>query len=625
MKMLLGEDGLASFSKSFIEYMLSRLEELELEFDDIKKIREEDLNNRARDGYICPKEEEENSLKIVNNDGNENEMTHLINGNVPFIDESNIYGRDGDEKNLVEELLKSEKQVIVLLGMGGLGKTTLAKKLCRNKDIECHFAMRIWVFVSNDFDIKRITKDALNSATQKNCSFNVFSVIQEELQKLLKGKRFFLVLDDVWIENQYEWECLGFLSNFGSEGSKILVTTRSRIVAKGIYPTMDYLIYELKKLDDNDSLKLFQSYAYYGLDYQKREELKNMSMEIVKMCYGLPLLINVIGKLLLNTNGEKEKWRIIIKNDAWKKGIILNTYKISYDNLSNHLKQCFVYCSVFPKRHKFGRSELAKLWIAQGLVEDGASKPIKEVETEYVDGLLHRSLLQKNKGHWCEDKYSMHDIMHYLAKRILLDEKSMGSKGVRKCIGSDSHQNNDDSFEVFNECVEPIVGRTHHSLYPKPKDVMSTSCDVNLKRMRVMICETSYFDTISNSIGGSKHLRYLNIMGEIPSFPKAICQLYNLQTIHLDLVLMYYQYFEFPKDIKNLKKLQHIYISPRMKLTSGIGELDHIQTLLPKIGVTKYDQSCTISELGNLSRLGGTLVIKGLEKLTTVNEQEVRN
>lgn len=135
MKMSVGTHNrgaaLYSFSISFMEHMLSRLKGIELEFDDISKMREEDLKKRAKNEIVCP-EGDNNALKIVNDDGNETEMTHMKNASVPIIDEPNIYGREDDESNLVEILLKSEKQVIALFGMGGLGKTTLAQKLYGN-------------------------------------------------------------------------------------------------------------------------------------------------------------------------------------------------------------------------------------------------------------------------------------------------------------------------------------------------------------------------------------------------------------------------------------------------------------------------------------------------------------
>jgi len=265
----------------------------------------------------------------------------------------------------------------------------------------------------------------------------------------------------------------------------------------------------------------------------------------------------------------------------------------------------------------FERSQLAKLWIAQGLIKNGDSKPLREVENECVDGLLHRSLLEQHKDHLGITKYLMHDIMHDLAQHILEEEQSLTSEGV-----THSNVNNEElcAYNISN-FIEPIAGRTlHSSLYSKPIEVKSNTLDLYLKRLRVMMCEASYFDTISNSIGQFKHLRYLSLFGKISSLPKVICLLYNLHTLNLKIMSLYYQYFEFPEDIRNLKKLQHIYVSPRMKLTKGIGELVHLQTLAKTVEILRYGKYCTISELENLSSLGGTIDIEGLETVETIEE-----
>lgn len=606
------------FSTSFIEYMLSNLEKLRVKYDYICSHREEDLLKRTKKDVLGLKEKD-NIHNLGKHDGKETEVRSFKTASVPFTDEPNIYGRDYDEKKLSEKILECHEQVIVLVGMGGLGKTTLAKKLYKNKDIENHFATQFWVCVLDDFDIKRITRDSLEFITKKKCSFNVFSVIQEELQEELKGKKFFLILDDIWIENQCDWECLGFLSNLGSYGSKILVTTRSRVAAEAIYPTLEYLRYDLKTLDYKDSVEMFQNFAFRGLDEQKKQELKNMSMDIVKRCNGLPLMISVIGKLLNDTDGDKKKWRTIIESDSWKTEFILNTYKISYDHLSNELKQCFLYCSAFPKDHMFDRAELANLWIAQGLVKDGASKLIKEVEIECVDGLLHRSFLEQNKGHFGEVKYSVHDIMHDLAKLLICDERSLANGDLSVSGNSNFSHNSEEICAYNNNCIEPIVGRTfHHSLYPIHADS---------KQVRVVICDASYFDTISVSVDLFKHLRYLDLIGAITNLPKVVCQLYNLYTLRFQISLGNWNSsdFDLPKDIGNLKKLQHMYVHStkycgHVKLTCGIGELVNLQTLPSIIKVTRCGEYCTISVLKNLSYVGGTLAIIGLENVKTVEE-----
>jgi hypothetical protein len=220
------------------------------------------------------------------------------------------------------------------------------------------------------------------------------------------------VLDDVWNGDHGKWCRLKQVLMGGARGSRIVVTTRNEIVAKTIRQESVGIIgtvksYSLKGLDEDASWSLFKQKAF-----ERGQEPENLSIvalgkEIVKKCSGVPLAISTIGSLLGSKNSEAE-WLSFKNNELSKISQnvtdLLPTLKLSYDHLPSHLKQCFAYCSLFPKDYWFDTSKLIRLWIAQGFVKssDDQSRCLEEVGREYFMNLLWRSFFQEAEtDQWC--------------------------------------------------------------------------------------------------------------------------------------------------------------------------------------------------------------------------------
>ena len=154
-----------------------------------------------------------------------------------LVDESRIHGRDADKEKIIELMLSDEANqcdkvsVISIVGMGGIGKTTLTQIIYNDGRVENRFDMRVWVCVSDDFDVAGITKAILESITKSRCEFKTLELLQEKLKNEIKEKRFFLVLDDVWNENPNHWDVLQAPFRVGAQGSVVIVTTRNENVA----------------------------------------------------------------------------------------------------------------------------------------------------------------------------------------------------------------------------------------------------------------------------------------------------------------------------------------------------------------------------------------------------------
>ncbi|XP_022748119.1 putative disease resistance RPP13-like protein 1 [Durio zibethinus] len=222
------------------------------------------------------------------------------------------------------------------------------------------------VCVSDEFDIIRITKTILLSVTSETCDMNNLNLLQVKLKEKLWGKKFLLVLDDVWNDNYNHWLALRSPFDAGEPGSKIIVTTRSSKVSSIMTNAADY---SLQCLSEEDSLRMLAHNALEREDFTGHPDLKEISLEILKKCGGLPLATKTIGGLL-RTNVNYDAWKVILESDIWNLpqhgSDIIPALWLSYYYLPSQLKQCFAYCSLVPKDYEFGEEEIVQLWMAEG-------------------------------------------------------------------------------------------------------------------------------------------------------------------------------------------------------------------------------------------------------------------
>ncbi|PHT35074.1 hypothetical protein CQW23_26874 [Capsicum baccatum] len=300
--------------------------------------------------------------------------------------------------------------------MGGIGKTTLAQVVYNDKKVTDHFYLKGWFCVSEAYDAFRITKGLLQEIDSFDLKDdNNLNRLQVKLKEKLNGKRFLIVLDDVWNDNYREWNDLRNIFVQGDIGSKIIVTTRKESVA--LMMRTEQISMDTLSIDD--SWSLFKRHAFENMDPMEHPELEEVGKQIVAKCKGLPLALKTLAGML-RSESEVEGWRRILRSEIWdpSNNDILSALMLSYNELPPHLKPCFSYCAIFPKDYPFRKEQVIHLWIANGLVVPWGDERIQELGNQFFLELRSRSLFERvpNPSQGKTEEFLMHDLVNDLAQ-----------------------------------------------------------------------------------------------------------------------------------------------------------------------------------------------------------------
>ncbi|MED6215923.1 hypothetical protein PIB30_002610 [Stylosanthes scabra] len=537
--------------------------------------------------------------------------------------EGKIHGREKDQQEIIKILddnRQNQLSVIPIVGIGGVGKTTLAKWMYNNSDLMEGFQVKEWVCISQDFNVVEATKKIIGQHAS-HIGDNLDS-LQVKLQEKLSRKKFFIVLDDVWSDDGDVWK--KFIAPFqcGAKGSTILVTTRLKEVASLIQTCPPYI---LNELSEDCCWLVFAENASLP-ESNVSSPLEEIGRKIVKKCKGLPLAAETLGRMLrMKDKHEVKEWEKILTSKIWEfsveKSKTIPALLISYFQLPAHLKRCFVYCSLFPKDYHFTKDDLVLLWLAEDLLRPPKrGESLEEVGHECFDELAFRLFFkQDGDGH----VYKMHDLLHDLA--IFLagdfygrfeevdDADNMPSHIRHLSYESSSRLNLDSISEV--KSLRTFLQINLCSL-PHIDDV--TCILPKLKYLRVLSFHKFRLDELPDSIGELIYLRYLDLSWTyIRKLPESLCDLYNLQTLKLHnctgLTML-------PSGMYKLVNLRHLDIRGTClkEMPRKMRNLKHLH-ILSYFTVGKHKDN-GIQELEELSNLHGSIGIKKLENIVDVKE-----
>uniref|UniRef100_A0ACD6ALE9 Uncharacterized protein n=1 Tax=Avena sativa TaxID=4498 RepID=A0ACD6ALE9_AVESA len=537
-----------------------------------------------------------------------------------------------DKRNIVDILLRqannADLAVVPIVGMGGLGKTTLAQLIYNEPEIQKHFQLLLWVCVSDTFDVNALAKSIVEASPKKNDDTDKPPL--DRLQKLVSGKRYILVLDDVWNNREFhKWERLKVCLQHGAGGSAVLTTTRDKQVAEMMGAGRAY---DLNDLDDIFLKEIIETRAFSS-EKEKPTELVEMVGEIVKRCRGSPLAATALGSVL-RTKTSVDEWKAISSRSSicTKEIGILPILKLSYNDLPSYMKQCFAFCAIFPKDYKIDVEKLIQLWIANAFIpkhnEDSPETTGRHIFNELVSRSFFLEIEEDkdSRKYYSRTTCKIHDLMHDIAMSVMEKECVVATEE-----SSQTEWLTDMARHLFLSCEE-TVGILNDSMEKRSPSIQTLLCDRSVKTSLQHLSKYSSLHALTLYTKTKlfllkpkylHHLRYLDLSKSyIKALPEDIGILYNLQV--LDLSNCHYL-VRLPRQMKYMTSLRHLYTHGCSNLKSmppGLGKLIELQTLTYFVAAVNSPDCSDVAELQNLN-LGGQLELCQVENVAEAEAKVV--
>ncbi|XP_034219028.1 disease resistance protein RPM1-like [Prunus dulcis] len=538
--------------------------------------------------------------------------------------EDELVGIEGDKNMLLGWLMDEVKHqtVVSVVGMGGSGKTTLVARTFKDDIVKRHFECYAWITVSQSYVIedllRRLIKE-FHKEKKEDMNAMSYNELLEILVNCLETKRYLVVLDDVW--DVHLWEKIRFSFPDKQLGSRVVLTTRREDIASSSFGVESH-VHKIQPLERSDAWELFSMKAFSS--YQNKScspELLPLARELVEKCEGLPLAIVALSGLMSSKKSLTE-WSTVYNSLNWHltnnsllepmKSILL----LSFNDLPYRLKQCFLYCSLFPEDHVIRNNRLIRLWIDEGFVEHVKGVTPEEVAKGYLMELIFRNMLQE-RFVIAHPACKMHDLLRDIALAIANKDKFCavhdGSETVEETgalrlsiqttngeIGSCTGISRLRSFLVFATGVSSFS--------------FSNKLPFDLKLLKVLDLEDIPIDNLPDGVTSLFNLKHLNLKGTlIKELPESIGQLRNLQNLNI----MSTKIEALPRGISKLLNLRHFLVGSLMsgklvglRIPSSISKMKKLQSL------------AYIESEGNIIRLIGSMTQLTFLGITNVKERD---
>ncbi|OWM68496.1 hypothetical protein CDL15_Pgr023461 [Punica granatum] len=551
-----------------------------------------------------------------------------------LLDKTDLVGIEEPKRLLVQHLIEgpAKREVISVVGMGGLGKTTLVKQVYDHPAIKKHFAIRVWVTFSTSSKTEELLKEMLQKIAhqiRKPAPKRVDTSNSDWLKMMIKGcllnRRYLIILDDVWHVNK--WDAVKYAFPNDGCGSRVMLTTRKADVASASLADFGGKRYDSKPLADEESWKLFCRKTFPG-NNTCPSNLEETCKTILSKCEGLPLPIVAISGVLASKDMRRiDEWDLVRRtlraeidgNDRLKK--INKVLSLSFNDLPYYLKSCFLHLSVFPEGHGIERMRLIRLWVAEGFVETKEGRTLEEVAEGYLKELLNRSLLQvtdttsDGRVKECRIHHLLQQIAiqkskdQHFAARVDEQNASWPDKVRRLSIHNrfqSSHKDRSLSQlrSLFMSGVEKSSVKAALLCVLKLLAVLDLQAVPNLRKFPVQVVEMY-------------SLRYLSFRyTEVETVPSSIGKLQNLET--LDLKHTYVT--DLPIEIMKLQRLRHLlvyryetisYLHSKygFRTPADIGSLQYLQKLC-YIEADDERSHALMEDIGKLTQLRRLCILK---------------
>ncbi|VAI18901.1 unnamed protein product [Triticum turgidum subsp. durum] len=486
-------------------------------------------------------------------------------------DEVNVIGFDSEINQVKDELLDSENKdltVVSLVGPGGAGKSTIARKVY-NLVAKNYFNSCVWICISQKFTVYGVLKDIVNGVMENQDSQELGTMSEMEIIKkihsFLKDKRYLVVLDDVW--RMEDWDMVQAAFPDVKNGSRIVLTTRNSAVSN--HPNARKIIQQVKLLNEEESIELFNRKAFPSYVVHGRGDLdsfRELGKILALKCNGLPLAIIVMGGFL-SKNLRITEWRRMVASVNWdamkNEGDIKAILDLSYYDLSSNLKACFLYITSFPEDYAVPVGLLTKLWISEGFIPNVRGSSLEETALRYVEELAQRCLiLIEKRSSRCIKTVKVHDVLRDWGIGRARREGFLKDCSSRNEVET-SYSNEMRAYRVvLYDSVRVKVGVAMPNLHTLlifnaarlERNVFSFR---GLNYLRVL-----YFDgmrerwQLPTEIGRMVHLRYLGMKGGTYVLPATISNLTNLHTFDARDAIVE----ALPIDLLSISTLKHVHI-----------------------------------------------------------------
>lgn len=551
--------------------------------------------------------------------GNINATTQrrgLQDSHVMDMNEAAVVDFEAPSTKLIEWLLeeKKERTVICVVGMTGIGKTTLANKVFSNRVIKEAFDCLVWIPISQPYKVDELLRQLMFKICRHKRSDDLSQGISQmdqrsltdKVKEYLGYKSYVVIFDDVW-DSKF-WSKIEFALPNNENGSRILITTKNMEVAVNCKRSSCVKVHEMQPLNLAKSLELFDKKAFSYGNEPCPPHLLDVRLEIVKKCKGLPLAIVAIGGALSVKERRTRQWRRFSENlhslmmQSSELSAITQRFCFDYYKLPLHLKKCLLYFAIYPEDYEIKSKRLVRQWIAEGFIKPTSGVTLEDVAEEYLKKLTHKCLVEKSSVN-IDGKVKgvrIHDLL-----LVLLREKARDYGFSKFVIGHDwsghaiirrlsiSNKSDDLIESIESSHVRSLLFFTEEELPENTMKIIPTK----YKLLKVLDFENAILVDVPQNVGGLIHLKYLSFRNtELQSLPKSIGKLQNLETLDVRQTAVN----ELPKEISKLRKLRHL-LGTKMTLKGCLGGMESLQTL----SEVKIDEDGIelITELGKLRQL----------------------
>ncbi|KAL5555507.1 hypothetical protein UlMin_037743 [Ulmus minor] len=551
--------------------------------------------------------------------------------------ESSFFMKDDELVGMIDEKQKllgwlqnalPQRTVVSVVGMGGSGKTTIAANIFKSEVVQQHFEYCAWVTVSQTYvidDLLRMILKEFYKAAKKEIPSSLNNLSYRELVEILvhhlQSKRYLLIMDDVW-EIVDLWRDVSAAIRDGNNGSRVMLTTRIEDIASFSFGVESHVLH-VKPLMESEAWDLFCKKAFSSRPEKHcPTELRGIAEYLVRRCKGLPLGIVALGSLMSTKLLDQSEWRKVYNSLNWelrnnpRLDVVKSILLLSFNNLPYRLKNCFLYCCVFPEDYVMQHKRLIRLWMAEGFIEQVKGLTLEETAESYLTELICRSMLQvvERLPNGMTKTCKMHDLLRELALSI--------SEGEKFCT-TFTDQEATEEGRVRRLSLQATIGQLKlpedlskvRSFLVFVPDMITPSLATlpsGFKMLHVLDLKNLPIKELPDELAYCFNLKYLNLKGtELKELPKSIRKLRSLETLDI----RHTEIKKLPRWIAELKSLRNLLVYSYSRDQSCL-EFDYL------LGACVPSDICELKNLQYLYfiEVGSDAFMKRLRYMTQLRE-----